>query len=178
VIVRDATLADAEAVQALYAHHVLTGSGTFEERPPTVEEMSSRMQALIGLGLPYVVAEIDGVIAAFAYAGPFRTRAAYRHTLEDTVYVAEGQAGRGLGRAVLQAVIDRSRALAVHQLIAVIGGSDNQGSIGLHAALGFRQVGVLEGVGYKFGRWLDVVHMQLALNGGADAQPTGPGLAF
>jgi phosphinothricin acetyltransferase len=178
VIVRDATLADAEAVQALYAHHVLNGHGTFEERPPTVEEMTGRMQALIGLGLPYMVAGDAKGIAAFAYAGPFRTRAAYRHTLEDTVYVAEGRARQGLGRTVLQAVIDKSRTLGAHQLVAVIGGSENSGSIGLHTALGFRQAGMLQGIGYKFGRWLDVVHMQLPLNGGVETPPTGSGLVF
>ncbi len=173
MIVRPATVADAPGVQAIYAHHCLHADGTFEEAAPNVEGMAGRMAAVVDAGLPYVVAEADGQILAFAYAAPFRTRAAYRHTLEDSVYVAPGAQRRGLGRAVLQPVIDACRDRGVHQLLAVIGGSHNEGSIGLHAALGFQPAGTLRGVGYKFGRWLDVVMMQLPLNGGDGGPPRG-----
>lgn len=178
VIVRPATLADARGVQAIYSHHCLHGDGTFEVAPPSVDGMAGRIAAVLDAGLPYIVAEEDGRILAFAYAAPFRTRAAYRHTLEDSVYVAPGAQRRGLGRAVLQPVIAAARDLGVHQLLAVIGGSHNEGSIGLHTALGFLPAGTLRGVGFKFGRWLDVVTMQLPLNGGTEAQPSGPGLRF
>lgn len=178
MIVRPAAIADAAGLHDVYAHHVRRGDGTFEETPPSVEEMAGRVRAVLDLGLPYMLAEDGGQVLAFAYAAPYRTRAAYRHTLEDSVYVAPGQLRRGLGRAVLIPVVERCRDLGVHQLIAVIGGSDNAASIGLHTALGFQPAGVLKGVGYKFGRWLDVVNMQLPLNGGTDAPPSGSGVSL
>jgi L-amino acid N-acyltransferase YncA len=176
MIVRSATTRDAQGVHDVYAHHVLHGDGTFEETPPGVEAIALRIQAVLARGLPYIVAEEEGRIAAFAYAAPFRTRAAYRYTLEDSVYVAADARRRGYGRAVLVPVIDACRELGVHQVLAVIGGSDNAGSIGLHRALGFQDAGVLTGLGYKFGRWLDVVNMLLPLNGGKDAAPQGAGI--
>lgn len=176
MIVRSATAADARGVHDIYAHHVLHGDGTFEESPPGIDGMALRIEAVLARGLPYVVVEDEGRIAAFAYASPFRTRAAYRYTLEDSVYVAHDARRRGYGRAVLIPVIDACRDLGAHQLVAVIGGSDNAGSIGLHRSVGFRDGGVLKGLGYKFGRWLDVVNMQLPLNGGTQSSPEAPGV--
>jgi L-amino acid N-acyltransferase YncA len=176
MIVRPALIQDAAGVQAIYAHHVRSGDGTFEEAAPDVAEIARRMGEITGKGLPYVVAEQDGRVMAFAYAAPYRTRAAYRFTLEDSVYVAPDAPRQGFGRAVLQAVVDQCRDIGVHQLVAVIGGTGNAGSIALHTALGFQPAGVLRGVGYKFGRWLDVVNMQLPLNGGVDGAPLGAGV--
>ncbi|MGH6972433.1 MAG: GNAT family N-acetyltransferase, partial [Caulobacteraceae bacterium] len=131
------------------------------------------------LGLPYIVAEApEGHIDGFAYASPFRMRAAYRYTAEDTVYVRPGEAGLGVGRALVSQVIEACEAQGLRQLVAVIGDSANAASIGLHRALGFRTVGVCEGFGYKFGRWVDVVLMQRALNGGSEGEPPEPGLAL
>lgn len=178
MIVRPATTDDAARIAALYGHHVLHGVGTFEEVPPTTAQTADRIAAVLDRDLPYFVAEADGALLAFAYASPFRTRAAYRHTLETSVYVAPGALRSGHGRAVMTSVIAACEALGVHQLIAVIGGSDNAGSIGLHTALGYRHAGRLEGVGFKAGRWIDVIQMQRPLNGGAGAAPRGPGLTL
>lgn len=178
VIIRAAAASDADAIQAIYAHHVLNGVGTFEEVPPGVDEMRGRMKAVQSAGMPWMVAEQRGRVLGYAYAGPFRTRAAYRYTAEDSVYVAADAHGRGVGRAVLQAVIAACEGAGVHQLLGVIGNSANEGSIALHRACGFTHCGVTPGVGWKKGRWIDVVWMQLALNGGLDATPHGPGLAL
>lgn len=163
MIVRPATPADATAIAEIYAHHVLHGWGTFEEVPPTTEEILGRMADVAARGLPWFVAEEDGRLLGYAYAGAFRTRAAYRHTAETSVYVAHGHQGRGVGRALLAAVIAACRAANVRQLLAVIGGSENAGSIALHAAFGFEPVGTLRHVGFKAGRWVDVVMMQKSL---------------
>jgi len=176
MIVRPATSADAEALAEIYGDAVLNGFGTFEEEPPSAAEMERRRRAIAERGLPYLVAETDGRILGFAYAGPFRPRAAYRYTLEDSVYVAPDAAGRGVGRAVLSAVIEACEALGVRQLMAVIGDSDNAASIGLHRSLGFEQTGVGASVGFKHGRWVDIVHMQKPLNGGDSLEPSGPGV--
>jgi phosphinothricin acetyltransferase len=178
VIVRAATDADAEALAAIYGHHVLTGFGTFEEVPPSPAEMDARRKAIADRGLPYLVAEADGRVLGFAYAGPFRPRAAYRYTAEDSVYIAPDAIGKGVGRAVLSAVIDRCQAMGLRQLVAVIGDSGNAASIGLHTALGFERTGVGHSVGFKHGRWVDIVQMQKPLNGGDGRQPDGPGLAL
>ena len=178
VIVREATADDAAAVAAIYAYHVLTGAGTFEETPPSLARMRERIAEVQALGLPYRVVEDGGQVRAFAYAGPYRLRAAYRHTVEDSVYAAPGALRRGYGHAGLAAVIVACEALGVHQMMAVIGGSDNAGSIGLHRRLGFERKGVLKAVGFKAGRWVDVVLMQRALNGGAQAPPRGAGLTL
>jgi phosphinothricin acetyltransferase len=138
--------------------------------------MTSRLAAVQALGLPYLVAELDGQVAAFAYAGPFRLRTAYRYTVEDSVYVAPEHQGQGLGKQVLGQVIEACRVQGLRQVLAVIGDSGNAGSIGLHRALGFAHAGVMQGVGFKAGRWLDVVIMQLALNGGAAREPDADGL--
>jgi phosphinothricin acetyltransferase len=138
--------------------------------------MDQRRRAIAEHGLPYLVAEQDGKVLGFAYAGPFRPRAAYRYTLEDSVYVAPEAFGKGVGRAVLSAVIEACEALGVRQLMAVIGDSGNAASIGLHRALGFKLTGVGKSVGFKHGRWVDIVHMQKPLNGGDSLEPTGPGV--
>jgi L-amino acid N-acyltransferase YncA len=176
MIVRAATEADAAALAEIYGDAVLNGFGTFEEEPPSAADMDSRRRAVQDKGLPYLVAEIDGRVLGFAYAGPFRPRAAYRYTLEDSVYVSPDAKGKGVGRAVLSAVIAACEALGVRQLMAVIGDTGNAGSVGLHRALGFEQTGIGKSVGYKHGRWVDIVHMQKALNGGDTRAPDGPGV--
>ncbi|HEY2357715.1 MAG TPA: GNAT family N-acetyltransferase [Phenylobacterium sp.] len=178
MIIRSATQADAAALAAIYGDAVLHGFGTFEEEPPSPAEMEQRRRAIADRGLPYLVAELDGHVLGFAYAGPFRPRAAYRYTLEDSVYVAPEAAGKGVGRAVLSAVIEACEALGVRQLMAVIGDSGNAASIGLHRALGFEHTGVGRSVGFKHGRWVDIVHMQKALNGGDGLAPSGPGVTL
>jgi phosphinothricin acetyltransferase len=171
-VVRDAAPADLPAVQAIYGHHVLTGLGSFEETPPPLEEVEKRYRAVVDLGLPYLVAEVDGKVVGFAYAGAFRPRPAYRNTVENSVYVAPGLEGRGVGRALLGMLVDRCTAAGRRQMIAVIGGGyDNAGSARLHAALGFKECALLRAVGWKFGRWLDVLMMQRPLGPGADSPP-------
>ena len=178
MIVRAASEADAEALAAIYGDAVLHGFGTFEEEPPTPADMDGRRRAVQDRGLPYLVAEDDGRVLGFAYAAPFRPRAAYRYTLEDSVYVSPDAKGRGVGRAVLSAVIAACEALGIRQLMAVIGDSGNEGSIALHRALGFEQTGVGRSVGFKHGRWVDIVHMQKPLNGGDTALPSGGGVTL
>lgn len=176
MIIRDALESDAEALAAIYGHHVLHGFGSFEEIPPTAADMAGRRKAVVDRGLPYLVAETDGKVLGFAYAGPFRPRAAYRYTVEDSVYVAPDATGRGVGKAVLEAVLTSCTALGLRQVMAVIGDSGNAASIGLHRSLGFQQAGVAKGLGYKHGRWVDIVWMQKPLNGGIGSEPNAPGL--
>ena len=178
MIVRDATEADAAALAAIYGDAVLHGFGTFEEVPPSAADMDARRRAIQAQGLPYLVAEAAGEVLGFAYAGPFRPRAAYRYTLEDSVYVAPQAKGKGVGRAVLSAVIEACEALGVRQLMAVVGDSGNAGSIGLHRSLGFEQTGIGHSVGFKHGRWVDIVHMQKPLNGGDTCLPDGGGITL
>ncbi|HEY3947390.1 N-acetyltransferase family protein [Phenylobacterium sp.] len=178
MIVRPAIEADAAALAAIYGDAVLHGFGTFEEVAPTGDDMDARRRAVQDMGLPYLVAEVDGVVLGFAYAGPFRPRAAYRYTLEDSVYVSPEAKGKGVGRAVLSAVIEACEALGVRQLMAVIGDSGNSGSIGLHRSLGFEQTGIGRSVGFKHGRWVDIVHMQKPLNGGDGLPPEGGGVTL
>jgi L-amino acid N-acyltransferase YncA len=161
--VRACTADDVDAVQAIYAHHVRTGLGTFEEEPPSVAEMLQRFHALVGHNFPFLVAEIDGRLAGYAYAGPFRPRTGYRYTCESSVYVAVDMQRRGAGHALMLRLIAICQGLGQRQMLAVIGDSGNIASIGLHAALGFESVGIFKSVGFKFGRWVDVVLMQLAL---------------
>jgi phosphinothricin acetyltransferase len=175
MIVRPAQARDAEALAAIYGDAVLHGFGTFEEVAPSSADMDGRRRAVQDQGLPYLVAEVDGPdgprVLGFAYAAPFRPRAAYRYTLEDSVYVGPEAKGKGVGRAVLSAVIAECEKLGVRQLMAVIGDTENAGSIGLHRALGFEQTGVGRSVGFKHGRWVDIVHMQKPLNGGDGTLP-------
>lgn len=174
--IRPATEADAQALAAIYGHHVLQGFGTFEEVPPTAEEMARRRRAVAEGGLPYLVAEDGGRVLGFAYAAPFRPRAAYRFTAEDSVYVHPDAVGRGIGRAVLTAVIGACEAIGLRQLMAVIGDTGNAASLGLHRSLGFQETGIGRSVGFKHGRWVDIVWMQKPLNGGDTREPDAPGL--
>jgi L-amino acid N-acyltransferase YncA len=169
VVVRAAVDADLPAIAELYAHHVLTGTASFEVEAPTVAEMRRRREEVRSHGMPYFVASLPGAtsLAGYAYATAYRTRVAYRHTVEDSVYVDPGCVRRGAGRALLAAVIAACEALGHRQMVAVIGGSDNAASISLHAALGFHHAGVLPAVGRKFDRWIDTVLMQRALGPGA-----------
>ncbi|MCX8135357.1 MAG: GNAT family N-acetyltransferase [Roseococcus sp.] len=173
MIIRDATPADIPAITAIYAHHVLHGTGTFEETPPSEEEMAARMAKVQGAGHAWLVAEQEGRVAGYGYYAPFRERSAYRFTAEDSIYVRDDVRGMGVGKALVQALLARAEAAGMRQMIAVIGDSENVGSIGLHASLGFRQVGVMKAVGLKFGRWLDVVTMQRALGEGEHSLPRG-----
>lgn len=173
--VRNAVEADMAAIHAIYAEAVLHGLASFEETPPTLVEMLSRRSAVLDLGLPYLAAERDGAVVGYAYATGYRPRPAYRHTVEDSVYVADGMRGRGVGRALLQALIEGCEAGPWRQMVAVIGDSGNGGSIALHESLGFRMVGTLESVGFKLGRWVDTVLMQRPLGAGSETLPDGPG---
>ncbi|WP_137279161.1 GNAT family N-acetyltransferase [Pseudomonas rhizoryzae] len=163
---RDATPEDLPAIQAIYAQHVLHGSASFEVEPPDVAELGRRLAAVRQAGLPYRVAELEGEVVGYAYAVLYRPRPAYRHTAEDSVYVRDGLGGRGIGRRLLEDVIEGCTAAGFRQLVAVIGDSANAGSIALHGRLGFRAVGTLEAVGFKHGRWLDSVLMQRSLGEG------------
>jgi len=168
---RDARADDAPAIQKIYATHVLTGLSSFEEVPPDAAEMAQRMRTIQERGLPYIVADRDGQIGGYAYASPFRTRSAYRYTVEDSVYISNDALRRGLGRTLLTELIARCTKAGFRQMVAVIGGSDNHGSIGLHKHLGFEMVGTMPAVGFKFGRWVDGVRMQRALGPGASSPP-------
>lgn len=171
-LIRPATSADIPAISVIYAHAVLHGTASFELKPPGEAEMAQRQKLLLDGGFPYLVAESDGDIAGYAYAGLYRTRPAYRWTLEDSVYVSPTAHRRGVGRALLERLLVESQQRGFRQMIAVIGDSIQQTpSIELHRALGFRTVGVLENVGYKFGRWLDSVLMQRDLGPGATTRP-------
>jgi L-amino acid N-acyltransferase YncA len=164
VTIRDATPADIPAIHAIYAHHVVHGLASFEEVPPTVEEMRTRFDAVVGGGKPYIVAEAQGRIAGYGYASAYRPRTAYRYTIENSIYIDERSRGQGVGTALLEALIARCRKGPWRQMLAVIGDSGNAASIGVHRKAGFRQVGMLERVGYKHGRWVDSVVMQLELS--------------
>ncbi|MDT3720080.1 N-acetyltransferase family protein [Pseudomonas oryzihabitans] len=163
---RDATPADLPAIQAIYAPHVLHGSASFEVEPPDAAELGRRLAAVRAAGLPYRVAVLDGEVVGYACATLYRPRPAYRHTAEDSVYVRDGLGGQGIGQRLLAQVIEGCTAAGFRQLVAVIGDSANQASIALHRRLGFRAVGTFEAVGFKHGRWLDSVLMQLSLGEG------------
>lgn len=171
IVVRDASPDDMLAVQAIYAHHVRHSLATFETEPPSLDEMLSRRLGVLKQNLPYLVAELEGVVVGYSYATAYRARPAYIHTIENSVYVADGLAGRGIGRALLAALIARCEAGPWRQMIAVIGNSDNEGSLALHKALGFQMIGTLQSVGFKHGRWVDTVFMQRALGNGSRTLP-------
>jgi phosphinothricin acetyltransferase len=162
--VRPATAADLAAVQAIYAAHVLNGTGSFEEVPPGLAEIEARWRRITGGGLPYLVAAEGERLLGFAYAGPFRPRSAYRFTVEDSIYVAPNALGGGVGSLLLGALIDACEERGMRQMIAVIGDSANTRSIRLHQRHGFIRAGTLVDAGYKFGRWLDAVFMQRTLS--------------
>jgi len=178
MIVRPAVETDAAALAAIYGHHVLHGFGTFEEVPPDPAEMERRRRAVAEHGLPYLAAEADGRVLGFAYAAPFRARAAYRYSVEDSVYVAADAIGRGVGRAMLSGVIAACEQMGLRQMVAVIGDSANAASLGLHQALGFERTGIGRSLGFKHGRWVDVVWMQKPLNGGDAGLPEAAGLSL
>lgn len=172
VQIRDATLNDVPAITAIYRHAVLHGTASFELDPPDEAEIAQRLQAVLAPGYPYIVAETDdGKIAGYAYANAFRARPAYRWTVENSVYVDAAMQGRGIGRALMIELLDRSEKAGFRQVIAVIGGSAHKASIRLHESLGFEMIGIFKGSGFKFGRWLDTVLMQRALNGGDTSLP-------
>ena len=171
VAIRPAKTSDIPAITRIYAHAVAHGTASFELSPPVEAELARRMNELVTNNFPYLAAEIDGVLAGYAYAGLYRTRPAYRWTLEDSVYIAPESQGHGIGRALLTRLIDESQARGFRQMIAVIGDSGQAASIALHRACGFHDIGTLESVGFKFGRWLDTVLMQRALGDGAKTGP-------
>lgn len=176
VQIREATAADMAAISAIYAESVANGRGTFELEPPDAIEMTARFAAVQALGLPRLVAVIDGVVVGYAYAGPFRTRQAYRYMVEDSIYVAPEARGRGVAGALLDALIVACEALGLRQMVAVIGDSDNAGSIALHRARGFADAGVFKAAGWKHDDWRDVVFMQRELGAGGQTPPDAPGL--
>lgn len=170
--VRDSRSDDVAAIQEIYGFHVLHGLASFEEEPPSVEEMARRRSEVLRQGFPHLVAELDGCVVGYSYASSYRPRPAYGYTIENSVYVSEAVRGRGVGRALLGALIARCEAGPWRQMVAVIGDTANHASIGLHERFGFERAATLRSVGFKFGRWVDSVIMQRPLGVG-DA--TGPG---
>ena len=164
VTLRDATPADIPAIHAIYSHHVLHGLASFEEVPPTLDEMRARFDAVVEAGKPYIVAIVDGAVVGYGYASAYRARSADRYSLENSIYSDERARGQGVGTALLEELIARCRRGPWRQMVAIIGDSANAASIGLHRKAGFRQVGVLQRVGFKHGRWVDSVLMQLELS--------------
>ena len=163
---------DVAAVTAIYAHHVLHGTGTFETEPPTEADMAARRADVLGKGLPYLVAEDQaGELLGFAYCNWFKPRPAYRYSAEDSIYLSDAARGRGVGTQLLTALADAAQAAGVRKLIAVIGDSANAGSVGVHRKLGFSHVGVLKDCGWKFGQWRDVVLMDKVLGEGSGTAP-------
>jgi len=171
---RDCGADDLAAVHEIYRREVLEGTASFELEPPDLATLAERWRAIRAAGLPYLVAELDGRVAGYAYAGIYRPRPAYRFAVEDSVYIAPWARRRGVGRRLLDAVIAGATAAGRRQMIAIIGDSAHLASIALHRQAGFRMVGTLEDVGWKFGRWLDTVIMQRALGAGAAAPPADP----
>ena len=173
-VIRDVSEADMAHVQRIYAHHVLHGIASFEEEAPSLEEMLARRREVMRQGLPFLVAAQAETVIGYSYAAAYRARAAYRYTVEDSVYLADGLAGRGIGRTLLAALIARCEQGPWRQMIAVIGDSGNEASIRLHSRLGFTQVGTLRSVGFKLGRWVDSVLMQRDLGPGDTMPPRLP----
>lgn len=170
-LIRPSTEQDMVAVTAIYAHHVRHGTGTFELEPPALAEMLARRAEVLARGLPWLVAEVDGRVSGYAYCNWFRPRPAYRYAAEDSIYLAPGAAGRGLGRALLAELAAAAERAGMRKLIAVIGDSGNEASIGLHRSGGFRHAGTLTATGWKFGRWLDTVLMEKSLGAGDSTSP-------
>lgn len=175
-VVRDLTAADVAAVTAIYAESVANGRGTFELEPPDSAEMARRLWAVTSLGLPCLIAEIDGAVAGYAYAGPFRTRQAYRYMVEDSVYVAPWARGRGVAGALLDVLLARCTRMGLRQMVAVIGDAENLSSVALHRSRGFTDAGGFRAAGWKHDDWRDVIFMQRTLGDGGRTPPDGPGL--
>ncbi len=171
IAIRDAAEGDMPAVQAIYANHVLHGLASFEEVPPTTADLIERRAAVLRAGLPYLIAEQAGRVVGYSYATAYRTRSAYRYTVEDSVYVEEGLGGRGIGSALLGALVERCEIGQWRQMLAIIGDSGNVASIGLHRRLGFQPVGTLRAIGFKLGCWVDTVLMQRPLGPGSASLP-------
>ena len=171
IMIRPSQDNDVSAIAAIYRHHVLHGVASFEEIPPEPDEVARRHREVRCHGLPFLVAERDDRVLGYCYAAPYRSRSAYRFTLEDSIYIDQAEVGRGLGRALLARLIDRCTELGYRQMIAVIGGSGTWPSLRLHTGLGFTRIGVLPAVGRKFGGWVDIVLMQRALGLGAATVP-------
>lgn len=169
--IRDAEDADMEAIQAIYAHFVMTSPATFEEVPPSVPEMKMRRANVLASGLPFLVAETDRQVIGFCYASPYRSRSAYKYTVEDSIYVSDAFGGRGVGSALLSQLIARCEAGPWRQMLAVMGTGRNEACIALHRSLGFSNVGTLKAVGLKFGQWEDTVMMQRHLGEGEWSLP-------
>ena len=172
MILREAQPADLPAITAIYAHHVAHGTGTFEEQAPDGPQMSRRVARVQDAGCAWLVTEHEGEVTGFGYYAQYRDRSAYRFTAEDSIYVRDDVRGQGVGKALVAALLDHAARRGFRQMIAVIGDSENVGSIGLHLSLGFRNIGVMRAVGLKFGRWVDVVTMQRPLG---EADRTLPG---
>lgn len=170
-ILRDATATDIAAIAAIYRQSVESGTSSYELAPPTDEEMAARFSTVTGKGYPYIVAESEaGAVIGYAYASAFRTRPAYRWMVEDSIYLAADWRGRGIGKVLLSALLDRSVALGFRQMVAVIGGTD-PASVALHRAAGFSETGLLIGAGYKHEKWLDTMLMQKTLGDGNSTHP-------
>ena len=170
-IIRPSRDSDLPAITAIYQHHVLTGTGTFEIEPPTAADMAQRRADVLSKGLPYLVAEHEGQVLGFAYCNWFKPRPAYRFSAEDSIYLADDALGKGEGRALLAELALQAERAGLRKLIAVIGDSANAGSIGVHRSVGFEPVGVLKSCGWKFERWLDVVLMEKSLGLGSKQPP-------
>jgi L-amino acid N-acyltransferase YncA len=170
--IREATEADVPAIARVYEHAVLHGTATYELVPPPEAEMLARFRAVTGDGYPYIVAEdAGGTVLGYAYGSAFRTRPAYRWTVEDSVYLDPAAQGRGIGSALLARLVELCHALGFRQMVGVIGGSDHQPSLRIHEKAGFRHLGVMEATGFKFGRWIDTVLVQLPLGEGNGTPP-------
>jgi L-amino acid N-acyltransferase YncA len=170
-IIRPSTEQDLPAIAAIYAHHVLTGTATFETTPPTEAEMGARRADVLAKGLPYLVAEDQGQVLGFAYCQWFKPRPAYRFSAEDSIYLHPDAGGKGLGRRLLAELAARAEAAGIRKLIAVIGDSANAASIAVHRSVGFEPVGVMKSCGWKFGQWLDIVMMEKTVGEGDSTPP-------
>jgi L-amino acid N-acyltransferase YncA len=175
VEIRPSNDGDVATIAAIYGYHVLHGTASFEEVPPKSDEIARRRLEVIACGLPYLVAELSGRVLGFCYAARYHSRLGYRFTLEDSIYVDAAEVGRGIGRALLTGLLERCTEQGYRQMVGVIGSSDNRASIGLHQSLGFARIGVLGAIGFKFGRWVDIVLMQRALGSGATTLPCETG---
>ena len=170
-IIRPSQASDMPMITAIYQHHVLHGTGTFEIEPPSQEDMNARRADVLGKGLPYLVIEENGQVLGFAYCNWFKPRPAYRFSAEDSIYLAPNASGKGWGRLLLAELCRAAEVAGIRKLIAVIGDSANEGSIGVHKSLGFESVGVVKSCGWKFNRWLDIVMMEKALGHGDNCSP-------